>query len=230
MKRKILLTTIILMATTMLAASLNIAFATTTYVDYEHAGAVCIINVPGHTPWIRLNVFGQMKGNYYQGCADRFMIYVRTGGTDAAPTFAPVAGYEDVPARSAFSASLGLPTVEHVVKPWQIGIFRIGKTAIVYWTVPLKVPVAPLSTSVVTLPPGMLILEGYDDKLAYSIGPVPIGTTGWNVQYSFHVYPANAKLFCPGWHCYNEPVGQGFTGLGFQTMVVVDRVWTWTHA
>jgi hypothetical protein len=229
MKRKILLTTIILMATTMLAASLNIAFATTTYVDYEHAGAVCIINVPGHTPWIRLNVFGQMKGNYYHGCADRFMLYVNIGN-ETAPNFVPVAGYEDNPTRSAFSASLGLPTVEHVVKPWQIGIFRIGKTAIVYWTIPLEVPVAPLSTSVVTLPSGMLILEGYGDKVAYSIGPVPIGATGWNVTYSFHVYPANAKLFCPAWKYYWKPVGQGFTGLGFQTMVIVDRVWTWTHA
>jgi len=128
--------------------------------------------------------------------------------------------------RSAFSASLGLPTVEKVVKYGQIGVLRIGKDEVVHWTIPLQAPVAPQSTSVVTLPPGMLILKGTGDKLYNSVTMTT--PTGWNAVYSYNYYQATATLFCPGWHAFGESVGLS-SGSG-QTIVVVDRLWTWTHA
>ena len=223
MKRKILIIAMVVMAAIMLAASINMAFATTTYYDYEHAGALCLINAPSHPSFLFL-VFGQMVGNYYCGVANRFMFEVYSSSL---ATFVPVAGYEDNPTRSAFSASLGLPTVEHIVAHGQIGVFRVGKFEMVYWTIPLEIPVAPFSTSVITLPPGMLMLQGYGEKLSASVGPVAIGPNGWYVEYSYHYYDATANLFCPGWN-YWGPVGLSSGAL--QTTVVVDRVWTWTHA
>jgi hypothetical protein len=219
MNRKILLTVLALLAVAMLATSVNTALATTTYVDNEHAGGSCVIGVPdSSTPWVRLVVYGLMKGNYYSGIANRFMIYVRTGGSDTGPTFTPVAGYENNAVRSAFSASLGFPTVEHVVKDWQIGVFRVGKCELVYWTIPLQVPVTPHSTTVVTIPPGMMILKGYGDKLYNSVSATMGGVS---VTYSYHYYLADATVFSGDW----KPVGGLVTSL---PGVVVDRVWTWT--
>jgi hypothetical protein len=107
----------------MLSCTFNMTSATTTCIDYEQAGGSAIINLSEHTPWVRIVAFGQMNGDYYSGPpADRLQLYVRTGGTDQAPTFTGVAGYEDNAARSAFSDSLGMGTVEHVVKNGQIQV------------------------------------------------------------------------------------------------------------
>ena len=108
MKKAVLGIFVTLIAVAMFASSINVAFATTTNVDFERAGVSCIIVVPGSGTWVRFLISGQMYGNYYSGNAhgaDRIQIYVRTGGQDTAPTWKSVSAYEDNPARSAFSAS-----------------------------------------------------------------------------------------------------------------------------
>jgi hypothetical protein len=222
MKRKVLVTIMILIAMIMLAASINMAFATTTYYDYMDAGGRCVVDVPGQ-PTVLFYMW-TMHGTYYSGRADRIMLVVATGLPAPAPPFYPVAGYEDNPKRSAFSASLGLPTVEHVVKNWQIGIFRIGKTSIAYWTVPLECPKTAL-TPQVTIPPGMLVLNGHDG-LIHTSTPLTVTPSGWSYSVEGSVYNAHATLVCPSWHFFGS-VGEGFVGTNVESTSIVSLTWTW---
>jgi hypothetical protein len=220
--RKILLT-VLALAAVMVATSVNMALATTTYYDYMDAGGRCVVDVPGQ-PKVFLYAW-TMHGTYFSGRADRIMLVVATGLPSPAPAFYLVAGYEDNPTRSAFSASLGLPTVEHVVKDWQIGIYRIGKTSIAYWTVPLECPATAL-TPQVTIPPGMLVLKGYDDLTPIS-QPVTGVPSGWSYSVEGSVYKAHATLLCPGWRFYGS-VGEAFAGTAQSPMSIVSETWTWT--
>jgi len=217
--RKILLIVLILSAV-MLATNINMAFATTTYYDYTDAGGRCVIDVPGQ-PKVFIYMW-TMHGTYYSGRADRFMILVETGIT---PAWFPVAGYEDNPTRSAFSASLGMPTVEHVVKDWQIGIYRIGKTSIAYWTVPLECPATAL-TPQVTIPPGMLVLKGQNGIVQTST-PTTGTPSGWSYSVAGSIYYAHATFLCPGWRFFGT-VGEGFDGTLQEPTSIASLTWTWT--
>jgi hypothetical protein len=218
--RKILLT-VLALAAVMLATSVNMALAATTYYDYMDAGGRCVVDVPGQ-PRVLIYMW-TMHGTFYSGRADRIMLIVETGLP--VPAFYPVAGYEDVPTRSAFSASLGLPTVEHVVKKWQIGIYRIGKTSIAYWTVPLECPATAL-TPQVTIPPGVLVLKGHDGLIPVS-GPATTVPNGWSYSVEGSVHNAHATFFCPGWHFFGS-VGEAFVGTDLDTKSIVSETWTWT--
>jgi hypothetical protein len=220
--RKIIVT-VLALAAVMLATSVNMALAATTYYDYMDAGGRCVVDVSGK-PRVLFYVW-TMHGTYYRGRADRIMLIVETGLPAPAPAFYPVAGYEDNPKRSAFSASLGLPTVEHVVKNWQIGIFRIGKTSIAYWTVPLECPATAL-TPQVTIPPGVLVLKGYDGLIPVS-APATATPSGWSYSVEGSVYNAHATFFCPGWH-FHGSVGEAFVGTNLDTKSIVSETWTWT--
>jgi hypothetical protein len=219
----------------MFVSSLNLVSATTTNVDNENAGASCIIVAPGSNTWVRLAIAGQMHGNYYSGTADRIQIYVRTGGSDTAPTWKTVSAYEDNPTRCAFSAGLGVASeVEHLVKPWQIGVYKLCDTVVVYWTIPLVClsTDAPNPTPAVTIPPGIIMFKGYGDIVSpAAVGPLNFGTAGWTIVYTQHYYFAEANFFCWDWHFKWEPLGQNIPESPYSTpRAVVDRVWTWTHA
>lgn len=240
MKKAVLVMYATLVVVAMFAASINMAFATTTNVDYERAGASCIIEVPGSGIWVRFSISGQMYGNYYSGNehgAERIQIYVRTGGPDSAPTWKSVSAYEDNLERSAFSAGLGVASeVQHFVKKGQIQVLREGDSNIimVHWNVPLVCLAtdAPNPTPAVTIPPGKLKLEGYGDIISPTpVGPVSFGSTGWTIAYSQHYYYATAIIFCQDWNYKWEPLGQNLPTSAYSTpRAVVDRVWTWAHA
>ncbi len=226
-----------LAAVAMLASSINMTFADTTYVDYERAGISCIIVVPGSGTWIRCSISGQMYGNYYSGNAhgaERIQIYVRTGGPDTAPTWKSVSAYEDNPTRSAFSAGLGVASeIQHIVKNGQIQVLRERDSNIImaHWNIPL-VCLATDNTPAVTIPPGMLKLEGYGDlRSPAAVGPISFGTTGWTIAYTQHYYYATATLFCQDWNYKWKLIDQDLPASSYSVpRAVVDRVWTWTHA
>jgi hypothetical protein len=224
--------TLVLVA--MFATNISIALATMTNVDYEKAGAGCIIVAPGSNTWVRLAISGQMQGNYYSGTADRIQIYVRTGGQDTAPTWKSVSAYEDNPSRLAFSVGLGVASeADHLVKPWQIGVYELCDTIVVYWTIPLVCLAtdAPNPTSAVTIPPGTIMFKEYGDIVSpAAVGPLNFGTAGWTIAYTQHYYFAEANFFCWDWHFKWEPLGQNIPESAYSTpRAVVDRVWTWTH-
>jgi hypothetical protein len=216
--RKILIIAMIVMAAVMLAASINMAFATTTYYDYMSAGGSVVVDVPGQTPVLVYLWHG--VGSYYSGTADRIMLVVLSTGL--------VAGYENNPARHAFSASIGTGYPEFLVKPWQIGIFRIGKTSVAYWTVPLVVPASD-GHPAVTIPPGVLVLQGQGDLLYESVPTTPIGTLGWSYAVDYYYWDATVTLFCPGWHFFGS-VGAATTWgpFGLAPQSFKFQAWTWT--
>jgi hypothetical protein len=210
---------IVVIAAAMLTVSVNMAFATTTYYDFMTAGGQCVIDVPGQPPIYFLA--WHMTGNYYSGSADRLMVYV-------GPSFVPVAGWENKPARYAFSISLGMTGfTTYLVKPWEIGSFRIDKTSVTYWTIPLVIP-ATTSTPAVTIPPGLLVFNGHDG-LQYGTLGGSIGTKGWSFSLVNYYYDATVTLFCPGWH-FLGTVGAASTwgpyGLGPESFE--SQTWTWT--
>jgi hypothetical protein len=220
------------LAFVVLAASVNTALAVTTYTEHENAGGASIIDVPGHTN-IMLSVDHFDTGDFYCGSADRITIAVSAGESGIGPPFRAVAAYEDNPTRIAFSQQLATGVVQNLVKRGQIQVFRIGKTVFAYWTIPLVMPEETWPdgkvTPAVTLPPGLLVLRGYDES-KYSITPsLPIGTTGWKVMAeTTSYYWAHATLFCPRWH-YWGPVAEAITQPGGPS-AVTDRTYTWAHA
>lgn len=229
MNRKVLVIVLALMATAMLTASVSTALAVTTNIDNMYAGGNTVVDVPGHTR-IRLYMW-HMDGNYYSGKADRIQIFVDTGtiGSDGLPVFKAVSGYENNPTRHAFSVSLGTGFAEHLVKPWQIGIFRIGKTSIIYWTVPMVAPATDDPTPQVTIPPGVLVLEGHGELLKLSVSNVPIGNQGWKYSVDASPYNAETTLFCPGWGFCGR-VAEAFVGTSLEAKSLESATWTWTHA
>jgi hypothetical protein len=125
----------------------------------------------------------------------------------------PVIAYEDNAVRWAFStydiAGSAIPPV--LVKPWQIGVLRIGKTNFVFWTIPLVAPATdePNPTPEVVIPPGMLVLRGYGEPISGHAGPLPVGPNGWILETDGSYYLASATLLCPRWR-YCGPVAEEF--------------------
>jgi hypothetical protein len=220
--KKVLATTIALMAVVIIASNINMALAATIRTDHQYAGGRTRINVPGK-PDIRLSAERTWSSDY--GLSDRIQIDMFTGGT---PPFKEVVMWEDNPSHYAFSLGLGTDMEKHLVKRSQIGVYRIGKTSIVYWTIPLVVP-ATDSTPEVTLPSGLLVLRGYGESMSSQIPPpshptgwLPVGTMGWFYRIdTASYYNAEATLFCPGWH-YFGPVAEDYN-----PTVVAERIWSW---
>jgi len=220
--KKVLVTAIALVAVAIIASNVNMALAETIRTDHQYAGGITRIDVPGK-PVIRLGAERIWSSDL--GISDRIQIDVFTGGT---PQFIEVAMWEDNPSHYAFSVGLGTNLEKYLVKPSQIGVYRIGKTSIVYWKIPLVVP-ATDSTPEVILPPGLLVLRGYGESMSSQIPPpshptgwLPVGTMGWFFRIdTASYYNAEVTLFCPGWH-YFGPVAEDYS-----PKVVADRIWSW---
>lgn len=123
----------------------------------------------------------------------------------------------------------GMPTVTQQVKPWELQVYRVGKTAMALWTFTIVVPeekwVSPAgtyTTPAVTIPPGCLMLNGYDGVKTgvETAGPYP---SGWTGTSPWTGYDAHATFVCPTWH-YWGPVGTTFANF-----VRIDSTSTYTH-
>jgi len=228
MNKKIAGTVIAFLITIIFTSSFGIAFAAITQHDYERAGGNCVIDVAGK-PLFRLVAYGQIVGDYYSGRADRLMVQELISGT-----WTTVVAYEDNAYRSEFSVSLGSANPEYVVKPGWIQILRDedSKILMVHWNKPLVCP-ATGGLPAVTIPPGILVITGAGDlKLATTPNyptPVKFGPNGWYYTIYAHYYSGTASFFCEDWDCKWVSVGAAYTG-SQEPRVIVDRVWTWTHA
>jgi hypothetical protein len=203
MKRSLIFGTVmaVFLAVIVLAGSVAPALAAdTTYVDHCNAGVGVIIDVPGH-PKVDFIAFHYDWGDF--GVRDAIGLWVAPEGIPG--YFLPAAEYSDTAKSADWNKILfaGLPTVVNKVKSCQIQVCRIGKTVIVSWTVPLVAPAENWgfgTTPAVTIPPGCLVLHGYDGP---QTGTLTIGTT--TQDYTF--FWAHATLWCPRWH-YWGPVGE----------------------
>jgi hypothetical protein len=204
------------------------------FTEHENAGGVTRILVPGQR---EILITADHMDSCVFGSADRILVGVSAASSGVGGPFRPVVAFEDNPRRYAFSVSLGSNHEHCLVKPWQIQIFRIGKTSFVYWTIPLVAPATEEiirpglptipATPEVTLPPGLLILRGYDEPKSGSMVYPPY-PSGWKVSVvTTSQYNAHATLFCPRWH-YCGPVAEAYIGGGYQPISVTNRTYTWT--
>jgi hypothetical protein len=123
----------------------------------------------------------------------------------------------------------GMPTLVQQVKGCQLQVYRVGKVATAVWTFAIVVPeekwVSPAGTYVtpaVTVPPGCLLLKGYDDvRTGVESAAYP---SGWSGSTPWTGFSAHATFMCPSWH-YCGPVG-----LNVDNQVRVDATATLTHA
>ena len=193
----------------------------TDFTEHENAGGVTRILVSGQR---EIMITADHSDSCVFGSADRIMMGVSANQLGKGPPFKPVIAFEDNPRRYAFSVSLG-STHEHcLVKPWQIQIFRIGKTVFVIWTTPLVAPAtsAPNPTPEVVLPPGMLVFRGKGESY-YQEFTSPAFPSGWTYKFeTWKRYDADAYFYCRGWNfCGNLTEAPS-------PYLIADRTVTWT--
>jgi len=215
MNRKIVIVLILSLACVILAASFNTALACKQrcrpssgspaipdedFTEYENAGGCTRILVPGQR---EILITADHSDSREFGSADRILIAVSGNPSGQGPPFKPVIAFEDNPKRYAFSVYLG-STPNCLVKPWQIQIFRIGKTVFVMWTTPLVAPATDASgmipaTPEVVLPPGMLVFRGKSEPI-YSEYTSPTFPSGWTYKFeTWKRYDADVYFYCRGW-------------------------------
>lgn len=203
MNRKFLLI-VLTLAVVFFASGIAPAFATT-YVNHISAMAwTALIAVPGQPP---IGMICSHSDWGYTGRGDTITVCYQA--------MIPMVTYTDSPSAYNFEKNNVLPPTAaiNLVKPGQIQVCRIGKIVIVLWTVPLVAaagPIIPPATQplwpAVTVPPGCLVLQGYDGAfpLTFPVDP----KTGWTFTYDLKNYLAHETFICPGWH-YFGPVGTG---------------------
>ena len=222
MNRKILVVSMALIIV-MLTVSVNAVLAETVRTDYQFAGGNAVLDIPGQ-PRINFVACGIWASDF--GRADFVQIQV-DDNPEGEPNFVAAVTYDDNPKRAAFSGGLGTPYPSYCVKPWQLQIFRIGKTTFVIWTKPLVAP-ATDTTPEVVVPPGLLVLRGSGESMSMVMPApgmpfdvaIPIGDWFARIETNCY-YEADATLFCRGWHHYG-PVGEDYAATS-----VKERIWTW---
>ncbi len=195
MKRKVLGMVLAVFVAFIVSTTCVAPVFATTYVNHLNAGAFSsVIEVPGQPK------IGLICIHYDWGFAGHGDVIVVNKWLGAPPYWMTLASYTDIPSLYAFQKDILKlnPSMINLVSPSQTQVFRIGKIVMVSWTVPLV-------TSQVTIPPGCLLLKGYDDAYASTIGPTPVGPAGWKQTFDTTNYLASEFLVCPGWH-YFGPV------------------------
>ena len=229
MNKKVVIGIVLSLAFVILATSVNTALACrqpcrtpaipdTDFTEHENAGGVTRILVPGQR---EILITADHTDSCVFGSADRILVGVSGNPSGVGPPFRPVVAFEDNPRRYAFSVSLG-STHEHcLLKPWQIQIFRIGKTVFVIWTIPLVAP-ETANTPEVVLPPGMLVFRGKGDPY-YQEFTSPAFPSGWKYKFdTWKRYDADAYFYCRGWNfCGNLTEAPS-------PYLIADRTVTWT--
>jgi hypothetical protein len=212
MKRRLGVGTVlaIFLAIVVLAACVAPALATTTYNEYINAVGTVVINLPNHQPEM------QLAGYHYEpssnhGAGNHIQLWLSAGGK-----FVPVAILTTSSARAQFDKVFwaGFPMASNVklVSLCDIQVFRIGKTVIISWEVPIKGTITgnipgtttPWSAafggvSTFEVPPGFLILNGYGDATTSTVSSSPLPSL-YTVTQTATVYNAHGTFLCPSWH------------------------------
>jgi hypothetical protein len=242
MNKKVVVESLVLsLLFVVLATSVNIAFACTPrcgpscippaipdsdFTEHENAGGVTRILVPGQR---EILITADHMDSCVFGSADRILVGVSAASSGVGGPFRPVVAFEDNPRRYAFSVSLGSNHEHCLVKPWQIQIFRIGKTVFVIWTISLVAPATTFvpgtpptpATPEVVIPPGMLVFRGKGEPY-YQEFTSPAFPSGWTYKFeTWKRYDADVYFYCRGWD-FSGPLTPP------SPYMIADRTVTWT--
>jgi hypothetical protein len=210
MKKKLTLGTILALSLVLIVSAAYIAPALAQETSYSHACAlgVTLIDIPNHQPPIVVTV-GHYDGGDH-GVADYLELstsqYVPQLGTTMWVTKAVMT---DNPSTATFLRDFvfaNLPGNVNIllVKSCQLQVYRIGKTVLAYWTV-------PLTSDQATLPAGVLMFKGYGStQTAHQVWSLP---NGWTLTQDSVGFAAHATLVCPSWR-FCGTVGDENTKIG----------------
>jgi len=217
MKKKLTFGTILALtlAILSLAACIAPALATVTYYGNTNGGGVVIIDLSNHQPAIQIAVSHYDKGDH--GAGDYLEIstyqYIPPLGKSV---WAVVAVATDSPTIAAYLKNVvyaNLPASANIIllQHSQLQVFRICKTVIAYWTVPVT-----LSTFV--LPPGGLIFSGYGSpQTANELFSLPNGIT---MSLTVALIHAHVTFVCPTWrYCGSVGSEDTMASLGFDETI-----------
>ena len=160
MKKKIILETILALSLALIVSAAYMAPASAQVSSYSHACAsgVALIDILGHQPPIAVTAVHYDRGDH--GVADYLELstlqYVPQLGSNMWVTNAIMT---DSPSTAAFLRDFvfaNLPGSVNIllVKSYQLQVYRMGKTVLACWTV-------PLTSSQATLACGVLLFKGY---------------------------------------------------------------------
>ncbi len=221
-----------LLAVAISAAGVAPALASTIDHEYLSTQAMVFINIPNHTPEMEL-VCQHFEPNSDHGPGNNLFLFLPT-----AKGYAPVAVLTTAPSRVSYIPTIwaGYPVANNVilVDNWDLQICRIGKTAVVYWTEPIKGTITgnvpgtnvPWSTafgiSSFELSPGSLILNGYGSSTtSTTILPVASGYT-FEFDYTM-LYNTHGTFLCPSWHYFGPIADTPTSTLSANTNLIITH-------
>lgn len=220
-----------LLALFLMALVLTMSIAPTFAADIEpwteHANVVgeTVVNIPGGVNQVRI-VFAHYDWGDH-GVRDAIQIYYVQTLPSGVQVAMIIGWYSDTCLGVNYAKAMmeGMPCKVEKLKPWQLQVGRVCKTAIALWTVPLEIPeliwTGGGKTPAVKIPPGALVLNGYGEKITGIELPRKLPT---NIERTavFSGYNAKAFLVCPEWR-YCGSVGGHLTLLD---MVKTDTTYT----
>jgi len=226
MNKKVLAIVVALLAVVVSASSIGSAFAETKWIEHATVSGGTRFDVPGEDFKVQINFAHFDWGDH--GARDNVIIYYVTPSDWPMPyaNYAlSVGAYSDTDEGADYLEGVvtGLPTVVETIGRWQLQVYKIGKTAIAVWTVPLEIPELywPLlgrTSPAITIPPGCLILKGYGC-------PEPGSSTAFRLAVTWTKgYDAYGFLACPRERYWGR-VG-GYTA--GDTTVHIDQTFTAT--
>jgi hypothetical protein len=226
MNRKILVMAMALIACTFSATTISPAFATAiTYTEHGSVvGEGIQIDVPGFTPatGVRFSFAHFDRGNH--GIRDNLGIYLWAPNFPGGARWTMTTWISDTDEGAAYIGELmaGSNVKITQLKPWQLQVCMIGKTAIAYWTTPLEAPAVPaFGMPAITIPPGCIVLKGYGD-LRTGGSTAYYAFSGFTFSTVWSGYSAEGFFVCPKWH-YCGPIG------GTDPTLRTDLIQTATH-
>lgn len=206
MNKKIILSFVVLLSAVTLISSVVPALAEVIWTEHATVVGETIINVAGKTPADGVRItFAHFDGGNH-GVRDNLALYIYVPiPTPNGPVTRQVivAWYSDTVEGVEWNSAImaNTETLVQQLKPCQLQVYKLGKTAIAIWTVTLEVPplqVLGIETPAVKIPPGMLIIRGDGDISPGST----IGQTlpsGYILSATFDVQNANGLLLVPKW-------------------------------
>lgn len=199
------------------AAGVAPVLASSTFHEYISTRGLIYINIPNYP---QMEIYCQhFDATSDHGAANSLFVFMitKTG------TYAPLAVLSTTPERVTFQQQLfaGYPMGNNaiLVNNFNLQIYRIGKTVLAYWTVPIKGTItgnvpgvldgsgkpipwsAAFGASSFEIPPAGMILSGYGSaSTVTAISPLASGytiTSHYNMQYNAH-----ATFVCPEWRYF----------------------------
>jgi hypothetical protein len=199
----------ILLVTIFLSSCISPTFALTEFYEYQPVSGTTIIDIPDVTPENGIKIsFGHYDKTSDHGARDEIAIYLWTEAHD----YVLVGFYSDTSEGVDYieTVTRPLPTDIKQLKWWQLNVFGYRKTAIACWTVPLEIPAinwfGAFTTPAVTIPPGCLIIKGYDEPI-FETRTMSFGPSGFTAVNERKYYEANGCFICPQWRFWGATTG-----------------------